>query len=287
MQNYVLITDSSADLTKDQLAELDVVSISLEVIINNDPPIPNDAIDNKEFYGILRQKGTVTTSAVSFERFLNLMESYLSEGKDVLYLGFSSGLSGTYNAAFVAAQELTEKYPERKIYTVDTLCASLGQGLFVYTAAKQRLEGRSIDEVYKWANDNRLNLCHWFTVDDLFFLKRGGRVSAATAVMGTMLSIKPVLHVDFKGKLINVSKARGRKSSVDELFENAKRTAIEPEKQTMFISHGDCLNDAEYLAERLKKELGVPEVIIGYVGPVIGAHAGPGVLALFFFGTER
>ena len=287
MQNYVLITDSSADLTKEQLAELDVVSISLEVIINNDPPIPNDAIDNKEFYGILRQKGTVTTSAVSFERFLNLMESYLTEGKDVLYLGFSSGLSGTYNAAFVAAQELAEKYPERKIYTVDTLCASLGQGLFVYTAAKQRLEGRSIDEVYKWANDNRLNLCHWFTVDDLFFLKRGGRVSAATAVMGTMLAIKPVLHVDFKGKLINVSKARGRKSSVDELFENAKRTAIEPEKQTMFISHGDCLADAEYLAERLKKELGVPEVIIGYVGPVIGAHAGPGVLALFFFGTER
>ena len=287
MQNYVLITDSSADLTKEQLAELDVVSISLEVIINNDPPIPNDAIDSKEFYGILRQKGTVTTSAVSFERFLNLMESYLTEGKDVLYLGFSSGLSGTYNAAFVAAQELAEKYPERKVYTVDTLCASLGQGLFVYTAAKQRLEGRSIDEVYKWANDNRLNLCHWFTVDDLFFLKRGGRVSAATAVMGTMLAIKPVLHVDFKGKLINVSKARGRKSSVDELFENAKRTAIEPEKQTMFISHGDCLADAEYLAERLKKELGVPEVIIGYVGPVIGAHAGPGVLALFFFGTER
>ena len=287
MQNYVLITDSSADLTKEQLAELDVVSIPLEVIINNDPPIPNDAIDNKEFYGILRQKGTVTTSAVSFEKFLNLMESYLTEGKDVLYLGFSSGLSGTYNAAFVAAQELAEKYPERKIYTVDTLCASLGQGLFVYTAAKQRLAGSSIDEVYKWANDNRLNLCHWFTVDDLFFLKRGGRVSAATAVMGTMLAIKPVLHVDFKGKLINVSKARGRKSSVDELFENAKRTAIEPEKQTMFISHGDCLADAEYLAERLKGELGVPEVIIGYVGPVIGAHAGPGVLALFFFGTER
>ena len=287
MQNYVLITDSCSDLTKEQLAELDVVSASLEVIINNEPPIPNDALDNKEFYATLRQKGTVTTSAVSFERFLNLMESYLSEGKDILYLGFSSGLSGTYNAAFVASQELAEKYPDRKIYTVDTLCASLGQGLFVYTAAKQRLEGRSIDEVYKWAEDNRLNLCHWFTVDDLFFLKRGGRVNAATAVMGTMLSIKPVLHVDFKGKLINVSKARGRKASIDELFENAKRTAIEPENQTMFISHGDCLADAEYLAERLKGELGVPEVVIGYVGPVIGAHAGPGVLALFFFGTER
>ena len=287
MQNYVLITDSSADLTKEQLSELDVVSIPLEVIINNDPPIANDALDIKKFYADLRQKGKVTTSAISFERFLTLMESYLSEGKDVLYLGFSSGLSGTYNAAFVAAQELAEKYPERKVYTVDTLCASLGQGLFVYTAAKQRLEGKSIDELYEWAKDNRLSLCHWFTVDDLFFLKRGGRVSAATAVMGTMLSIKPVLHVDFKGKLINVSKARGRKSAVDALFDNAKRSATEPEKQTMFISHGDCLDDAEYLADRLKKELGVPEVVIGYVGPVIGAHSGPGTLALFFFGTER
>ncbi len=287
MQNYVLITDSSADLTSEQLAELDVVSIPLEVIINNDPPVPNDALDIKEFYATLRQKGKVTTSAVSFERFLALMESYLVQGKDVLYLGFSSGLSGTYNAAFVAAQELAEKYPERKVYTVDTLCASLGQGLFVYTAAKQRLEGKTIDELYEWAKDNRLHLCHWFTVDDLFFLKRGGRVSAATAVMGTMLSIKPVLHMDFKGKLINVSKARGRKPAVDELFESAKRSAIEPEKQTMFISHGDCLADAEYLAKRLKEELGVPEVIIGYVGPVIGAHSGPGTLALFFFGTER
>ena len=188
MQNYVLITDSSADLTKEQLSELDVVSIPLEVIINNDPPIANDALDIKKFYADLRQKGKVTTSAISFERFLTLMESYLSEGKDVLYLGFSSGLSGTYNAAFVAAQELAEKYPERKVYTVDTLCASLGQGLFVYTAAKQRLEGKSIDELYEWAKDNRLSLCHWFTVDDLFFLKRGGRVSAATAVMGTMIS---------------------------------------------------------------------------------------------------
>ena len=287
MNNYVLLTDSSSDLTKEQLAELDVTSIPLELIINNDPPVFNDSLDIKEFYDDLRKKGKVTTSAITFERFIEFMEPYLKEGKDVLYLGFSSGLSGTYNAAFVAAQELAEKYPDRKVYTVDTLCASLGQGLFVYTAAKQRLDGKTIDEVYEWAKDTRLNLCHWFTVDDLFFLKRGGRVNAATAVMGTMLSIKPVLHVDFKGKLINVSKARGRKSAVDSLFAKAKETATEPEKQTMFISHGDCLEDAEYLAERLKKELGVPEVVIGYVGPVIGAHAGPGVLALFFFGTER
>ena len=288
MRDYVILTDSGTDLTRQKAKEVDVTVLDLMVIKEGDPtPYPNSEVDVKEFYDFLRTKKTATTSAINSDTFCEAMEKIINEGKDVLYLGFSSGLSGTYNAAFVAAQELAEKYPERKVYTVDTLCASLGQGLFVYTAAKQRLEGKSIDELYEWAKDNRLSLCHWFTVDDLFFLKRGGRVSAATAVMGTMLSIKPVLHVDFKGKLINVSKARGRKAAVDALFDNAKRTAIEPEKQTMFISHGDCLNDAEYLAERLKKELGVPEVIIGYVGPVIGAHAGPGVLALFFFGTER
>ena len=145
----------------------------------------------------------------------------------------------------------------------------------------------SIDELYEWAREKRHNLCHWFTVDDLFFLKRGGRVNAATAVMGTMLSIKPVLHVDFKGKLVNVSKARGRKASLDTLVENTKKTIIEPEKQTMFICHGDCIEDAEYVAARLKNELGVPEVIIGYTGPVIAAHSGPGTLAVFYLGTER
>ncbi len=287
MNNYVLITDSCSDLTPEQMKELDVKHLSLEVVIDGGDPILQDDIDIAEFYEKLRQKGSVTTSAVTFERFLELFDSILSEGKDILYLGFSSGLSGTYNAAFVAAQELAEKYPERKIYTVDTLCASLGQGLFVYLAAKQRLEGKSIDELYEWAKEKRFNLCHWFTVDDLFFLKRGGRVNAATAVMGTMLSIKPVLHVDFKGKLINVSKARGRKASLDTLFENMKKTVIAPETQTMFICHGDCIADAEYLANRMKTELGVPEVIIGYTGPVIAAHSGPGTLAIFYMGTER
>jgi len=150
-----------------------------------------------------------------------------------------------------------------------------------------RKEGKTIDEVRDWAEANKLHLCHWFTVDDLFFLKRGGRVSAATAVMGTMLSIKPIMHVDNKGKLINVQKARGRKGSIDELFNKVKTMSIAPETQTMFICHGDCLADAEALAERMKKELGVPEVIIDYTGPVIGAHSGPGTLAVFFMGTER
>jgi DegV family protein with EDD domain len=170
---------------------------------------------------------------------------------------------------------------------VDTLCASLGQGLLVYLCAKMRLNGADIEEVRSYAEDNKLHLCHWFTVDDLFFLKRGGRVSAATAVMGTMLSIKPVMHVDNKGKLINVSKARGRKASMDELFNRMKETAIHPETQTCFICHGDCEEDAKALAERMKKELGVPEVIIGYTGPVIAAHSGPGTLAIFYLGTAR
>ena len=287
MNNYVLLTDSCCDLTPDQLRALDVGYLSLEVITDGSNVKLNDEIDIKEFYAALRAKSTISTSAISFERFLEYFESYLTAGKDILYLGFSSGLSGTYNAAFVAAQELAEKYPERKILTVDTLCASLGQGLFVHLAARNRLEGMSIDELYEWAKEKRFNLCHWFTVDDLFFLKRGGRVNAATAVMGTMLSIKPVLHVDFKGKLVNVSKARGRKASLDTLIENMKKTIIEPEKQITYICHGDCIEDAEYVAKRMKEEVGVAEVIIGYTGPVIAAHSGPGTLAVFYLGTER
>ena len=287
MNQYVIITDSSSDLSPALAKSLDVQILSLEVVMDDGSTKKNDEVDVKEFYQLLRDKKHITTSAVNIERFAELFEGYLAEGTDVLYLGFSSGLSGTYNAGFVAAQDLAEKYPDRKIYTVDTLCASLGQGLFVYLCAKKRLSGASIEELRDWAEENKLHLCHWFTVDDLFFLKRGGRVSAATAVMGTMLSIKPVMHVDNKGKLINVQKARGRKGSLDELVNKIKTSAIEPETQTMFICHGDCIEDANYVADRMKKELGVPEVIIDYTGPVIGAHAGPGVLAVFFMGTER
>lgn len=287
MNQYVLLTDSSCDLSPELAKSLGVQILSLELVMDDGTTKKNDEVDVKEFYQMLRNKKHITTSAVNIERFTELFESYLEKGTDVLYLGFSSGLSGTYNAGFVAAQDLGEKYPDRKIYTVDTLCASLGQGLFVYLCAKKMQAGATIEEVRDWAEENKLHLCHWFTVDDLFFLKRGGRVSAATAVMGTMLSIKPVMHVDNKGKLINVQKARGRRGSLDELVNKIKTTAVEPEKQTMFICHGDCIDDANYVAEKMKKELGVPEVIIDYTGPVIGAHAGPGVLAVFFMGTER
>lgn len=288
MRSYVIITDSSCDLTAAMAQDLGVRVVQLAVLAEGYPARPNDQIDVAEFYSELRQKKKATTSAASIDTFLTVFDEYLSQGEDVLYLAFSSGLSGTYNASFVAAQEMREKYPERKIATVDTLAASMGQGLLVYLAAKKKQAVEDFDSVKSFVENNRLNLCHWFTVDDLFFLLRGGRVSAAKAVLGTMLAVKPILHVDNAGHLINVGKARGRRGSIDELFERVKKNAWSNiAEQTVFISHGDCLAEAEYLADRLKNELGVKDIVISYIGAVIGAHSGPGTVAVFFLGDER
>ncbi|MBO5883885.1 MAG: DegV family protein [Clostridia bacterium] len=287
MNEYVIVTDSSADLELDTAKENGIEILDLMVVVEGEAPKRNREVDVKEFYKLLREKKGATTAALNIDDFANVLEPIAASGKDILYLGFSSGLSGTYAAGKLAAEELSEKYPERKIYTCDTLCASLGEGLLVYLAAMKKKAGATIEEVRDFVENSKLNLCHWFTVDDLFFLKRGGRVSAATAVLGTMLSIKPVMHVDNAGKLINVEKARGRRDSVNRLFEKCKTTAIDISEQTVFICHGDCIEDAEYLADRIKNELGVKEVFIGYTGPVIGAHSGPGTLAIFYIGTER
>ena len=287
MQKFVIYTDSSSDLPQYLIDELGVHVVQLSVTMEGEETVANDKINAKDFYSALRTKKTATTSTPSIDTFLKAFEATLAEGNDVLYLGFSSGLSGTYNAGTVAAGELAEKYPDRKIYTVDTLCASLGQGLLVYSAAKLRDEGKTIEETRDFAENNKLNLCHWFTVDDLFFLKRGGRVSAATAVMGTMLSIKPVMHVDDAGKLINVQKVRGRKAAIEALLKNMCDTYTDIVNQPIFSSHGDCMEDAKYLAELIKSELGADVRVIDYVGPVIGAHSGPGTLALFFYGKQR
>ena len=287
MENYVILTDSSCDLPLDLAASLGIEILSLEVVLENGETKQNHEIDVKAFYEELRNKKQITTSAVGIDRFMGFMEPHLAVGKDVLYLGFSSGLSGTFNAGFVASQELAEKYPDRKIYAVNTLCASLGQGLLVYLCAKMREAGAGIEEVRNYAEDNKLHLCHWFTVDDLFFLKRGGRVSAATAVLGTMLSIKPVMHVDNEGHLVSVGKARGRKASLMALVDNMEKTAIDPANQTVFISHGDCLEDAQAVADEIEKRFGTKDIRINYVGPVIGNHTGAGVVALFVLGTER
>lgn len=288
MNNYVIFTDSGTDFTKELIAELDVKQLELTIIVEGEEPKPNNQVDNKELYEMLRAKKKATTSAINTGDFKDAMRPYLEEGKDILYLGFSSGLSSTYQAGKLACEELSEDFPERKLYAVDTLCASLGQGLLVYFAAKMRLEGASIEEVRDFTEENKLKLCHWFTVDDLFFLKRGGRVSAASAVLGTVLGIKPIMHVNNDGKLIKVGTVRGRRVSVDALCEKAKLSNIsENAKRVAFISHGDCEEDAIYLAEKVKKEVGFKEVVIGYVGPVIGSHSGPGTLALFYLGTER
>jgi len=287
MNEYVIITDSSCDLPLDKAQELGVRVVPLEVNLEDVGTKMNDEIDIKEFYEFLRSKKSAKTSAVNMDRFSESFESYLKEGKDVLYIGFSSGLSATFMSGKNAAEELCEKYPERKVIAVDSLCASLGQGLLVYHAVCKKNAGEAIEDVAKFVEDNKLNLCHWFTVDDLFFLKRGGRVSGATAVLGTMLSIKPVMHVDNEGHLINVQKARGRNAAITALFDKMKETAIEPEKQVVFISHGDCYDDAKKLADMIEAEFGIKEILISEVGPVIGAHSGPGTLALFFLGTQR
>ena len=286
MRDFVILTDSGADLPKEITASYEIGVIDLMLQLGDTAKLDSE-MDKKEFYARLRSKEPITTSAVNMERFKEFFEPYLKAGKDVLYLGFSSGLSATYVAGRNAAEELAEAYPDGKILTVDTLCASLGQGLLVTLAAKKKQAGATLEEVYDFVKENVLHLCHWFTVDDLFFLKRGGRVSTATAVLGTMLAIKPVLHVDDEGHLINVAKVRGRRASIDTMFDKIAETAIAPEKQLYYICHGDCIEDAEYLAGKIRAAYPECEVMIGYTGTVIGAHSGPGTLALFFLGAKR
>ena len=290
MSDFFILTDSSADLGVDMVRQLDVqvlpLSFSMGTQIYHNYP-DNREIDPHAFYQLLRQGQVATTSAINMAQYTDALEPLLQEGKDVLVLAFSSGLSTTYNSSRLAVEELQEKYPERKIYTVDTLCASLGQGLLVYLAAKERDAGKSIEQVRDWVEENKLHICHQFTVDDLHFLKRGGRISATTAVMGSMLQIKPVLHVDNEGHLINIAKARGRQASLKALVDKMEKTAIDPANQVVFISHGDCLEDAQTVEKMVKERFGVKEVYINYVGPVIGAHSGPGTLALFYVGSER
>lgn len=288
MRDFVIVTDSSADLTEEMSLELGIRTVQLGVIVEGADPVPNNELDVKDIYRQLRNKTTITTSAANIDQFLKEFGGILEkEDVDLLYLGFSSGLSGTYGASVVAMNELKEQYPDRKLYTVDTLCASMGQGLLVYYAAKYKQSGADIDAVKQYAEEMIPQLAHWFTVDDLFFLKRGGRVSAATAVVGSLLSIKPILHVDDAGKLINMAKARGRKAAMDMLFEKAKATMLPNKNDVVFISHGDCIEDANYLAARMRNELGVKHVEINFIGSVIGSHAGPGTLALFFLGNAR
>ena len=288
--DFLILTDSSCDLPPELAQELGVSVLPLTVTLEGKEYanyLDGREIGFKDFYDRVRRGVVATTSAANADGFMGFMEPALAQGRDVLCLAFSSGLSSTYQASVMAVEELREKYPQRKIYTVDTLCASMGQGLLVWLAAKKKAEGASIEEVRDWVEKEKFHLCHWFTVDDLMFLKRGGRINAATALVGTALGIKPVLHVDDEGHLINMGKARGRQASLSALVDKMAELATDPRDQTVFISHGDCLEDAKTVEKLVKQRFGVKKVVISYVGPVIGAHSGPGTLALFFLGKER
>lgn len=288
MKNYVICTDSACDIKPADLEQWGVEYCSLTFQFDDSKTAySNNEMNVTEFYNRMRAGGIAKTSAINADTFEKAFEKHLAQGKDVLYLGFSSGLSATFNSARLAAEALREKYPDGKILVVDTLAASAGFGMLVYLTAKERDKGATIEEAAAFAEATKLHICHWFTVDDLEYLKRGGRVSPAVAFFGNKLGIKPVLHVDNEGHLINVTKVRGRKNAIAALAKALGDTALDAAGGTVFISHGDCQTDVDHLAEILQKNYNAKVDLVTDVGPVIGAHSGPGTLALFFVGKER
>ncbi len=288
--SYCITTESTCDLPYSYYEDRDISCIGLAFVVDGKEYIegPEQEFPLSEVYALMRRKERCTTNQVNAFRFVEMFEPILQAGKDILHIGFSSGLSGTYQSCVQAAEELGEKYPDRRIVVIDSLCASLGQGLLVHFAANNRDNGMSLEENAAWVEEHKLNLCHWFTVDDLMFLHRGGRVAKTTAVVGSLLGIKPILHVDNEGHLINMSKVRGRDASLKELAKRMKDTMTEdPATATVFIVHGDCEEDAGKTAAYVKELTGASVQIINCLGSVIGSHAGPGTMAVFFLGKER
>ena len=284
---YRIITDTCCDFPEHMYEQLQLSVVPLSVNFQGKTFSTYSETWLKNMFDGLRAGEVATTSAANPQIWEDAIEPVLQAGEDALVLTFSSGLSATHQSAVIAAGELSERYPDRIVKVVDTLCASLGQGLLVYYACQKRDEGLSLDALTQWCEEHKYNLCHWFTVDDLMYLKRGGRISAATALMGTMLKIKPILHVDNQGHLINTGKTRGRKASIEDLANKMGQLALPDQNDTVFICHGDCIEDAQYLEQLVKKNYGVKNVFIYYVGAVIGSHSGPGTLALFFLGKHR
>ena len=290
MKNYVIVTESTTDLTQDLVNELGITIIPMVFGFENESYLnypDNREMDIHKFYERVKAGERSTTALINSKTFEEYFEPILKSGDDILYIGFSSGLSGTYNSSLIAAEELKQKYPDSKIVCIDTLAASMGEGLLVYHAVKLKQQGKDIEQVSQWLMDNRLKLNHWFTVDDLNHLRRGGRISAMTATIGSALNVKPILHVDNEGHLIPVHNVRGRKKSINALLEHMEELSINPQEQTIFISHANCLEDAENLANLIRKKLKIKEIILNFIGPVIGSHTGQGTIALFFIGKER
>lgn len=286
MGKIMITTDATSDLPKEYIEKYNIGILPMSFQIDGKEYAGDSEFDIKEFYDDMRSGKMPTTSQVNPEVARKKFEEYLKEGYDILHIAFSSALSGSYNNARLVAEELAEEY-DNKIVVIDSLCASLGEGLYVHKAVKLREEGKSLDEIVTWLEKNKLNICHYFTVDDLNHLYRGGRVSRTTAILGTMISVKPVLHVDNEGRLIPVSKVRGRKQSLNALVKYMKELVGNYENDIVFISHGDAKEDAEYVANLIKKEIGIDSFLINHIGPTVGAHSGPGTIALFFMGEKR
>lgn len=291
--NFEIVTDSSSNLVEEMIDDFGLHILPLTFMVDGEDTVYQSYLkgqhtDLAQFYTMMRDGKVIKTSLPNLAESEALMRSLLEQGRDVLYIGFSSGLSGTFEATELLVKQLVGEFPERTIYAVDTLAASGGEGLLVWHAVQRARAGASIHEVRDWVEANKLNLAHWFTVDDLMFLFRGGRVSKTSAWAGTMLNIKPVMHVDDEGHLVPLEKVRGRKKSLNALVDHMEKSATAPiDQQMVFITHGDCLEEAEYVAEQVKSRFGVKEVVINYVDPVIGAHSGPGTMALFFLADKR
>lgn len=289
MKNYQITTDNNSDLPESYYEEHQVGCVYLSYEMDKKTYTQGNFLPVEEFYQKMREGSMPTTAQVNPESARAMMEPYLKEGKDILHIAFSSGLSGSYDTACIAARELAGEYPQRTIIVVDSLCASLGQGMLVDAAVKNKEQGMSLEENASWLDDHRKNVVHMFTVDNLFHLHRGGRVSKTTAIVGSALNIKPVLHVDDEGKLVNISKVRGRKKSLQALVDgmDKKIGSYKEGCRTIFISHGDCIEDVKYLEKKVKEKYAIETVLINHVGATIGAHSGPGTVALFFMGDVR
>ena len=287
MSEYIVTVNSTVDVPKEWLEERNVPFIPLKYTIDGETYKDMLGLGSKEFFEKLRDGKMAVTSQVNPDEAREALEPFLKEGKDILHLGFSSALSGTYNSMRLAAEELQEEYPDRKIIVVDTLCACLGEAMLLYYVLKLRDAGKSIEEAARWAEENKLHVCHNVTVDDLYHLQRGGRVSKAAAVLGTMVQIKPMIHMDNNGSLQVIGKERGRKKSLNKIVDMAVEQSKGWENEIIMITHGDCIEDAQYVARRVREKMGSDNILINNIGTVIGSHTGPGVVAVFCMGGER
>lgn len=290
MNEFKIISDATCDLPVEIIEQYEIPVIPMQFTMSG--TVYTHYTDAREmdfhtFYQRTKNGEMSVTSQINASVYQEYFEPFLKQGQDILYICFSSELSSTYQSSLIAAEELRSRYPERKIYCIDSKCASVGEGMLVYAAAKKKAEGMGVDELAAWVEKERDHACHWFTVDDLNHLKRGGRVSSVTAVVGTALGIKPILHVDANGELIPVANVRGRKKSLETLLDHMAATCVNPEEQTVFIGHGDDMEAAEYIRSLVLEKFKVKDVVITDMGPIIGAHTGCGIAALFFFGTVK